>query len=299
MNYGFMNYGVFSEPSVNIYECPAKFKIAEKGHISTIADEGLHGMAAAITGEEIDGFLPIRTHYGYEGYVEKHKMMQMELKQLQNWEDSNLMVVSASCGDVLSIPAVQGFCLISLFRGALVNVMEWDWNNSGWSAIKLADGRLGFIRNQFLRKKMFSQAGIWEDRLPQFCIGDEKLFREQLVNSALEYLGVQYRWGGKSTLGLDCSGLTSMVYMLQGILIFRDAKLKDGYPVREIGFENIQKGDLLYFPGHIAMYIGNGYFVHSTGKPGSGGVVVNSLNKWSKEYRKDLVNSLYLAGSIF
>ena len=37
-------------------------------------------------------------------------------------------------------------------------------------------------------------------------------------------------------------------------------------------------GDLLYFPGHIAMYIGDGKYIHSTGKAGSGGVVINSLN---------------------
>lgn len=294
-----MDYGLFCEPVVSIYGCPKLIKKTEKGDISTISDEGLYGMAFAITGNEVNGFLPIRTHYGYEGYVEKNRILRMDLQQLLLWENSHLMVLSTGVGDVLSIPKVQGLKQITLYRGALVKVLEYNWQNSGWAAICLADGREGYIRNQFLTIKMFSQKGVWEHRLPQIYVNNETVFRNRVVDTALGYLGVPYRWGGKSPMGIDCSGLTSMAYMLQGVLIFRDAIIMDGYPVREISCDMVKKGDLLYFPGHIAMYIGDGCYIHSTGKMGCQGVVINSLYDWDESYRKDLAQSMYMAGSIF
>lgn len=133
----------------------------------------------------------------------------------------------------------------------------------------------------------------------QIPVREEKRFREAVVETAKTYLGTQYRWGGRSTAGIDCSGLTSVSYMLNGILIFRDAKIVEGYPVHEIHKADRKPGDLLYFPGHIAMYVGEGRYLHSTGKVGSGGVVYNSLDPNSAEYRKDLADSLYAVGSIF
>ena len=75
----------------------------------------------------------------------------------------------------------------------------------------------------------------------------------------MRFLGTQYRWGGRSVSGLDCSGLASLTYMLAGVNIFRDAKPAPGYPIRPLSMgERLRTGDLLYFPGHVAMYIGDG-----------------------------------------
>ena len=84
-----------------------------------------------------------------------------------------------------------------------------------------------------------------------------------------------------------------------GFLIYRDAAIVDGYPVREIPFSQMQPADLLYFPGHIALYLGNGKFIHSTGNLASFGCVINSLNPQDSDYRKDLADSLYAVGSVF
>jgi len=90
-----------------------------------------------------------------------------------------------------------------------------------------------------------------------------------------------------------------MAYMLCGILIYRDADIREGFPIREISMEQMKKGDLLFFPGHVAMYIGGGRYCHSTGKMGSNGFAVNSLNPADPDYREDLHKNITKIGTYF
>ena len=73
----------------------------------------------------------------------------------------------------------------------------------------------------------------------------EEALRARAVEVALSYQGTQYRWGGKSPLGVDCSGLTFMAWFFCGVSLYRDARLVDGFPARPIPFEARKPGDLL------------------------------------------------------
>lgn len=74
-------------------------------------------------------------------------------------------------------------------------------------------------------------------------------FGAAVTATARSYLGVHYRWGGKTPMGIDCSGLTSMSYLLSGVVIYRDAEIREGFPVHPIPRSSMRPGDLLYFPG--------------------------------------------------
>ena len=113
------------------------------------------------------------------------------------------------------------------------------------------------------------------------------------------YQGTHYRWGGKSPMGIDCSGLVSTAYMLCGILIYRDAHIMEDFPIHEISLENVKPGDLLFFPGHVAMYLGHGRYCHSTGRSGDNGFALNSLNPGDPDYRADLKAAITQVGSYF
>lgn len=308
-----MTYGIVTTDIATVWDDPSETE-EKNGQIrSAISDEVLCGMGLTITGEAENGFYPVCTHYGYTGYVKDKDIRMVTLPELQAWETSDLMVVSGISVDITSIPKVQGVIYKTLFRGSLIKVLEFDSASSdqgeeGWAQVELSDGRKGYMRNQYLSVKKFSQAGLWESSLHQTflnlyktqpSVSLENEFRHGVVQTAMTYLGTQYRWGGKSTAGIDCSGLTSISYMLNGVLTYRDAQIKEGFPVHQISMEHIKEGDLMYFPGHIAMYIGNQRYIHSTGRIGSGGVVINSLNPVDPDYREDLVKCLYAVGSIF
>ena len=89
-----------------------------------------------------------------------------------------------------------------------------------------------------------------------------------------------------------------MAWFSCGVSLYRDAKLVEGFPARPIPFEDRKPGDLLYFPGHIALYLGEGLYIHSTGAAASGGVVYNSLDPASGIYRADLDQKLTAVGTV-
>lgn len=293
-------YGIVHKPVVTIWERPEETKKNRvEETVSAIADEALYGTGLKITGDLVHGFYPVRTFYDYPGYVKKEDLKLWDLKKLQAFEEGRLMVMDGRYTDILALPKVQGKRLLSLPKGALIKVLDMDSEREGWARVGLLSGQTGYVRNQYLREKKFSQKGLWSGNMPQREIVNETQFRDEVTETAMGYLGTQYRWGGKSTDGIDCSGLTSESYLLNGIIIYRDAKIEPGFPVHEINKEAMLPGDLMYFPGHIAMYLGNGAYIHATAKAGSSGVRINSLNPEAWDYRADLKDSWYASGSIF
>ncbi|AYD90452.1 peptidoglycan endopeptidase [Actinomyces lilanjuaniae] len=89
-----------------------------------------------------------------------------------------------------------------------------------------------------------------------------------VVAIAMQYVGTPYVWGGSSPSGFDCSGFTSYVYSQVGISLPRTsgAQGASGYAVSAA---EAQPGDLLYWPGHVAIYAGDGMLIEAA-NPGTG-----------------------------
>ena len=84
-----------------------------------------------------------------------------------------------------------------------------------------------------------------------------------IVAYAQQFVGNPYVWGGNSlTNGVDCSGFVHQVYAHFGISTprYSQAFKSVGQPV---SYQNIQAGDVVVYPGHVAIYIGNGNIVEA------------------------------------
>ncbi len=271
-----MKYGLITSAVAPLMEAPPNEK--------EIVDEALCGMTVEVL-EHAGVWYHIRTHYLYEGWVEE-KHLCFDESLIQAWNDAPKKVVLQAHADVLGAPKVQGHYVGEVTRGALLSPTGEAEN--GWQKVRFCDGREGWTWGAFLGEYLTS----WDK-------ANEVALRRALTETARSYLCTQYRWGGKSPLGIDCSGLCSMAYLLNGVLICRDAHLLPEFAMHEIPFEQIKEGDLLFFPGHVAMYLGANRYIHSTAGNNCHGVVINSLDPNAPDYRADLPEKLLSVGSIF
>ena len=86
---------------------------------------------------------------------------------------------------------------------------------------------------------------------------------QSVVNFALQYVGYPYRYGGNSlTNGCDCSGFVKLVFANFGITTPRQSQAFKRVG-QAVSFENMRAGDIVVYPGHVAIYIGNGKIVEA------------------------------------
>ena len=105
-------------------------------------------------------------------------------------------------------------------------------------------------------------------------ISDNDKIRAGIVNTAKQYLGISYRWGGQSgETGFDCSGLTMVVYRQNGLKLPRSSRQQWKFG-KSVNRGQLSKGDLVFFAttggkkvSHVGIYIGDNKFLHA---PGSG-----------------------------
>ncbi|WP_420412250.1 NlpC/P60 family protein [Roseibium sp.] len=88
------------------------------------------------------------------------------------------------------------------------------------------------------------------------------------VATAEEFLGTPYLWGGRSSLGLDCSALVQLSAQTGGISLPRDSDMLEAEAGEEIPFSDLsalRRGDLLFWKGHVGIISGPNQLLHANG----------------------------------
>lgn len=87
---------------------------------------------------------------------------------------------------------------------------------------------------------------------------------QQIANFACQYVGYPYKAGGTSlTEGADCSGFVWAVYKSYGYSLPRSSYAQAGAGTA-VSYSDAQPGDIIYYGGHVGIYIGNGRIVHAS-----------------------------------
>lgn len=117
--------------------------------------------------------------------------------------------------------------------------------------------------------------------------------------AALQYMNAPYQWGGRSVMGIDCSGLTQMAYKLCGAKLLRDASQQalEGETVDFL--QNARAGDLAFFDNeegnivHVGILLDEATIIHATEMAGRvvidridpGGIISSTLKKRTHNLR--------------
>lgn len=174
---------------------------------------------------------------------------------------------------------------------------------SGWIGVLMADGSTGWVPPGTARLLDYQVVSSGRAAMPSgrrdasdvFPNSDRPYFAgdaQSLLNEAYRYLGVRYVWGGNTANGIDCSGFIKNIFAKMGYPLPRTSseQITVGLPVP---MEELQAGDRLYFGKrkdrlgvtHTGLYIGNGYFIHSSSS--RGGVAISHLGEatWTRIYQ--------------
>lgn len=107
----------------------------------------------------------------------------------------------------------------------------------------------------------------------QSHIKETDLYLPDPVSESFRFLGAPYLWGGRSILGLDCSGLVQLVFATCGQFLPRDTDLMLRSDMgQDINHKNLEAGDLVFFKGHVAIAVDQETIIHASMKSEAVGI---------------------------
>lgn len=205
-------------------------------------------------------FLLVHSGEGYIGYVAAADVQRVDAKSFAKYPSSSAVRMTAdhTLEDGLVAPA-----------GALLKKLPSDGDTV---LIALPTGETATIPANVCRPAEPATAAI-----------------EQAIGVGKQMLGTPYHWGGKTSRGIDCSGLVQVAYAAVGMNLPRDSNqqyLSGQLVATRWNRDGLRRGDTLYFLGeygrirHTAIYLGDDRFLHAVMPKAT----INSFNPEHEEY---------------
>lgn len=279
--------GVFGQQKFGVVKYSANFMRSKPDYSSELETQALMGTPVRIHGSN-RYWLQISTP-DYKAWTTDMGIVPMDSVQLQEYTAAPKYICTVLWSEVFAEPKKDAARISDLVMGDLMRVSMSHsgkaLKSKGFLGVVLPDGRKGYVRGSDL-----SDFAPWAK--------SRCAVAENLISTAKMFIGTPYMWGGYSSKGLDCSGLTKTVFFLNGVMLYRNAsqQAKEGIDITLDGFEpgksegELRPGDLVFFGKkatltskeritHVALYIGNGCIIHSSQE-----VRLNSLDPAAGNY---------------
>lgn len=243
----------------------------EPRHSAELATQVIMGTAVDIL-DTRSGDYRIRTPEGYISWVPHYSVTAMDKAQFESWISKDKVIFIKEFGQSYSSIHSDSPRISDLIFG---NILALKDSVGDFYQVDYPDGRKAYVKKD--------ETVLFKDWLTT-----RQLTRDNIIQSAKTMMGLPYLWGGTSVRGVDCSGFTKTVFYMNGFIIPRDAsqQVLAGNEVDILDSEgnfNDQKalhkllpGDLIFFAAakgqninprvtHVAIYIGDGEFIHAAG----------------------------------
>jgi len=264
------NYGVVSVSVANLRIQP--------GHPFELVTQATLGTPLQVYKKD-KGWYLVQTPDKYIAWVEGGSIALFDSIGLSKWKQSDKLLYTQPYGIAYASTNRQGATVSDLVYGDVLNINN---QTDDFFEVSFPDGRTAFIA-----KSEGTKLADWsKTRQPT---------EDNLIQSAKKLMGVPYLWGGTSFKGVDCSGFTKTVYLMNGLVLPRDAsqQVSIGEEVdTKNGWQSLRPGDLLFFgmPArdgnperviHVGMWIGgpNNEFIQSSSM-----VKISSFNPGAPNY---------------
>jgi cell wall-associated NlpC family hydrolase len=246
------NYGIVSQSVINLR--------SNRGQEAEMGTQALMGTPVHIL-ETVHGWSSVKTPEGYVAWTEEESVQKMNPSELNVWETAPKSIVTTYFATVRSQPSENAEVVSDVVWG---DIMRYLGKKGKYIQVQLPDGRKAFLQESF--------AMPFEEWL-----ASRRPIAANIIETATRFIGFPYLWGGTSIKGMDCSGFTKTCFFLNGVILPRNAseQAQTGENVDITkDFYRLQPADLLFFGSikenkehisHVAIYIGNGRFIHSSG----------------------------------
>ncbi|MBE8714736.1 C40 family peptidase [Sphingobacterium hungaricum] len=257
----------------------------QPSHSAEMATQVLLGTRVDIL-QKSGGDFRVRTPEGYIAWVPTSSISPMNQQDFELWNKREKVIYTEEFGKSLSQAAVNSLRVTDLVYG---DILALDKRAGDYVQVSYPDNRKAYIPA--------SEVEPFDEWL-----SSRNPTADNILASAKTMMGLPYLWGGTSVKGVDCSGFTKTSYFMNGYIIPRDASQQvlagekidildeNGDFDSAKALKNLKPADLLFFAmskgtrenprvTHVALYLGNGEFIHAAGT-----VRINSMLRDAKNY---------------
>jgi cell wall-associated NlpC family hydrolase len=263
-------FGIVKVPVVNLGDGPRS-----SGGSHTVTQARMGDVLRLL--KEKDAWYLCQMHDGYLGWVGPESIHLADRQEVEAISDGRVALVTAKTAPVFSEPGGNTLFIQALVQGSVLPLLEEEGD---WVKVGIPGGPDAWMEASKVRAHE----------------GMETVFTEEkgalrVIETAKQYLGLPYLWGGTTAYGFDCSGFTQFAMRMNGYSLRRDSDMQYEQGEEVASRDELKPGDLVFFqtyrkgPSHVGIYIGDSRYIQSGGQTG---VAILSFDPAHPDYSEAL-----------